>query len=380
MSTGISTPRAPLAALLFLLSASAPSAAVVEEIVAKVNNRIITRSEFEERGAFVLRQIYEEFTGAELDRNLKEAQDTLLANMITELLLLERAESLLDLEKVRQNLIEDFRKQQNIASDEELARLLKEQQMTRADLEEQLLRLAVPQEIISYEVRRKISVSEDEIKDYYARHAKQWETPATVTFREIVLFYETINRDEVEIRAQGLVRELRGGADFLELVGRASESGTKQSGGLLGPLAASEIHPALAAAAFALDPGEFSDPVDTGRSFHVLRLEQRTEKTVKSLEEARETILNALRQEKFRPRYDRFLKRLWRENQVEVLPKYRSYLVASPLDPVPRALPAPGEALPPDSPAGPPPAEVSPSEPPPAGAPSGEPPSDPPGR
>ncbi|MGH9797301.1 MAG: peptidyl-prolyl cis-trans isomerase [Candidatus Polarisedimenticolia bacterium] len=370
MSTGISAPRPALAALLFLLSASAPSAAVVEEIVAKVNNRIITRSEFEERGAFVLRQVYEEFTGAELDRNLKEAQDTLLANMITELLLLERAESLLDLERVRQNLIEDFRKQQNIATDEELARLLKEQEMTRADLEEQLLRLAVPQEIISYEVRRKISVSESEIKDHYAKHVKEWETPATVTFREIVLFYEKVNRDEVEIRVQGLVRELKGGADFLELVGRASESGTKQSGGLLGPLAASEIHPALAAAAFALEPGEFSDPVDTGRSFHLLRLDQRTGKTVKSLEEARETILNALRQEKFRPRYDRFLKRLWRENQVEVLPKYRSYLVASPLDPVPRALPAPGETLSPEAPA----------EPPPAGAPSGEPPSDPPGR
>jgi parvulin-like peptidyl-prolyl isomerase len=304
-----------------------------------VNNRIITRSEFEERGAYILQQVYRENFGPDLDQKLREAQDGLLGNMITELLLLERAEALLDLDKVRLNLIEDFRKQQNIPSDEELDRLLKEQGMTRKDLEEQLLRLSVPQEIIGYEVRRKISVSEAEIKDHYARNIKQYETPASVTFREIVLFYTGTTRPEVEIRAEGVLRELRGGADFEELVGRSSESGTRATGGLLGPLAAGDVHPVIAAAAFALEPGETSDVLDTGRSFHVIRLESRTDKVVKPLEEAREAIVGALRLEKYKPRYDRYLRRLWRESQIEITPKYRQYLVTSPLEPP--AAPAP---------------------------------------
>jgi hypothetical protein len=198
----------------------------VEEIVAKVNNRILTKSEFEQRGQFILSEIYRQFSGASLDRQLEEAQNTLLANMITELLLLEKAETLLDLEKVRLNLIDDFKKQQGITTDEEMEGLLKEQGMTRKDLEEQLLRLAVPQEIIGYEVRRKISVSEREIEEHYRRHLKDFETPPTLTLREIVLFYEAANRPEVEARAQGILRELKGGADFTELVARHSEAGT----------------------------------------------------------------------------------------------------------------------------------------------------------
>ena len=188
---GSLVPGLPALALLTVLLASpAPAgAAIVEEMVAKVNNRIVTKSEFEERGSYVLKQIYQQFSGAELDRELVEAQESMLANMITELLLIDRAESLLDLTKVRKNLVDDFRKQQNIASDEDLEKLLKDQGMTRHDLEEQLIRLAVPQEIISYEVRRKISVSEPEIKKYYDDHRADWETPPTVTFNEIVLFY-----------------------------------------------------------------------------------------------------------------------------------------------------------------------------------------------
>ena len=107
-----------------------------------MNNRIITKSEFQERSQYVLSQVYRDHSGPDLDHQVKDAQDTMLANMITELLLIERAQSLLDLDKVRKNLIDDFRKQQKIESDDDLEKLLKEQGMTRKDLEEQLIRLA----------------------------------------------------------------------------------------------------------------------------------------------------------------------------------------------------------------------------------------------
>jgi len=299
--------------------------------VAKVNNRIVTKSEFEERGNYVLKQIYQQYSGADLDRELVDAQESMLANMITELLLIDRAESLLDLTKVRKNLMDDFRKQQNIASDEDLDKLLKEQGMTRQDLEEQLVRLAVPQEIISYEVRRKISVSEPEIKKYYEDHQADWETAATVTFNEIVLPYEEATKPEVLSRAQGIVREAGGGTDFGELVQRDSEAPSKESGGLLGPFPASDLHPAIAAAAFRLEVGQVSEPVDTGHSYLVIRLAGKTEKVVKTIDEAREATVRAVREGKFRPRYNTYIKKLWKENQIEISPKYEHFLVRSPL-------------------------------------------------
>ena len=333
-NTGIRPPAARvllLAVVSLLTVASRTPAAIVEEIVAKVNNRIISKSEFEERSSYILKQIYQQYAGLDLDQRLQDARETMLANMITELLLVERSQTLLDLDKVRKNLVDDFRKQQNITSDEDLERLLKEQGMTRKDLEEQLLRLAVPQEIINYEVRRKISVSDAEIKQYYDQHQKDWETPPTVTFNEIVLFYEDANRPEVVSRAEGIVREARGGTEFGDLVQKYSEAPSKESGGFLGPLTASDLHPVLAGTAFKLRAGDISDPIDTGRSLHVIRLLGKTDRVVKTNDEVKDTITKAVREGKFRPRYEHYIKKLWKESQIEVLPKYEPYLAWSPL-------------------------------------------------
>ena len=287
---------APLLLAFLAATLQRPARAeILEEIVAKVNNRIITKSEFQERSQYVLSQVYRDHSGPDLDHQVKDAQDTMLANMITELLLIERAQSLLDLDKVRKNLIDDFRKQQKIESDDDLEKLLKEQGMTRKDLEEQLIRLAVPQEVINYEVKRKISVSEKEVKDYYDAHLKDYETPPTVSFREIVLLYETATRPEVETRAHGVVRESKGGAEFADLVQRYSEAGTKETGGLIESLKAGDLQGEIAKVAFALQPGDVSDPIDTGKSFHIIRLEAKTPRIVKAIGEVHDAIYDAIR-------------------------------------------------------------------------------------
>ncbi|HXH28984.1 MAG TPA: peptidyl-prolyl cis-trans isomerase [Candidatus Polarisedimenticolia bacterium] len=321
-----------LAALL-VLPWTLGRAAIVEEIVAKVNNRIITKSEFEERSQYILSQLYRQYSGAELDQQMKTTEESMLANMITELLLLERAESLFDMDKVRKSLMDDFRQQQKISSDEELDKLLKAQNMTRKDLEEQLMRMALPQEIVNYDIKRRISVSEREIQDYYNAHIKDYETPPTLTLREIVLFYEGPARAEAMVRAQGIERELKAGTDFLELVQRDSEAGTREGGGLLGPLKEGELLPELAQAAAALDPGQVSEPIDTGQAIEIIRVEARTPRVVKSLQEVHDAIYDAIRQDKFKPRFEKFVKGLWKEGEIEVMPKYQRYLVVSPLNP-----------------------------------------------
>ena len=336
MSSSISPgPALPFLALLTALVAIATPAraAVVEEIVAKINNRIITKSQILERTEVMMRQLQQQYSGADLERERQEAQDNLLANLITESLLLERAETIFDMDRIRVSLIEDFRKQQKIESDQDLEKALKDQGMTRKELEEQLIRLAVPNEIIGYDVKRKISVSETELKDYYEKHTARWETPAMVTLREIVLLYGEEDRVAVGDRAAQVAREAAAGADFLELVQRDSEAGTREGQGLLGPLPAADLLPSIAAAAFKIEPGQVSEPIDTGRSFHIIRVETRTERVVRSLAEVREEAYNAVRGEKFKPRFERYLKRLWKENYIEVAPKYESLLVVSPLKP-----------------------------------------------
>ena len=313
---------------------------MVDEIVAKVNNRIITKSELDERTKAVERQMAQQYSGDELDRQLAESKDALLANIITEALLIERAETIFDMDKIRQSLIDDFKKQQNIANDEELEKALKDQNLTRRELEDQLIRLAVPSEIINYDVKRKISVSEAEQQQYYDAHKVGWSTPANVTFREIVLPYTPSTRDEAQKRAQEVATQAKGGADFIELVKQNSEAGTRETEGLLGPIGRKELQPALADAAFSLPVGQPSDPIDTGRDFHVIMVAARNEAAVKTLDQVRDEIYEAIRNDKFKPRFDEYLRRLWKENHIEISPKYESLLVVSPLK-------TPGEVNPP---------------------------------
>ena len=303
----------------------------MEEIVARVNNRIITKSEFDERGQYILQEVYQKYSGAELDQHLRAAEDTLLANLITELLLVERAETMFDLDKVREGLISDFLKQQNIESDEELEQLLADQGMTRADLEDQLVRLAVPQEIVNYDVRRKISVSDRETAAYYDAHPEEYVTQPTVTFREIVLFYEPDNMKDVMARAVEIAEEARDGAEFLDLIESRSEAGSKDAGGLLGPFSEADLNPVIARVVMKLEPGKISDPIDTGRSLHVVRIEDLTPRIVTPIEDVQDEIYEIVRRDKFKPRFDRYVRKLWKDSHVKVMPKYERYLVVSPL-------------------------------------------------
>jgi peptidyl-prolyl cis-trans isomerase SurA len=312
--------------LALAAACSAARGAMVEEIVAKVNNRIITKTDYEQRRQY----LNDQQKGASED-DTQAARDALLANLITEALLLERAETIFDIERIRGSLIDDFKKQQNITTDEELETALKEQGMTRKELEEHLMRLAIPNEIINYDVRRKISVSDAEMQAYYGAHRSKWETPATVTLREIVLPYTPETHDEEQSRAQGLTAQARDGGDFVELVKQYSQGGTREVEGMLGPVALKDLNPAIGQAASGLKPGQVSDPVDSGHAFHILKLEARTETIVKTLPEVKDDLYNAVREEKFRPRFDLYLKKLWKENYIEVAPKYEPLLVVSPL-------------------------------------------------
>jgi len=52
---------------------------------------------------------------------------------------------------------------------------------------------------------------------------------------------------------------------------------------------------------------------------------------LRTLTEVHGEVRNAVREEKFRPRFDNYLKRLWKENHIEVAPKYQAQLIVTPL-------------------------------------------------
>jgi parvulin-like peptidyl-prolyl isomerase len=316
--------RIATVAIAMVLAAGVARAEIVEEIVAKVNNSIITTSQFRDRLAVYQQQLSRKYPDEDLSLKMEAAADNLLRNMIMETLLVQRADVILDMDKVRKNLLDDFKKQQKIENDEELDRLLKEQKMTRSDLLDTLVRLSVPQEIINYEVRRKISVSDKEIKQYYEEHRKDFTKPERVVFREIVILFEDATKEEARTRAEAVRRELDGGADFGEVAGRESGVSSKERGGLVGPFTHGELRAEIESQVFALQPGQLAGPIESSRAFHIVRLETKDKEEVTSVADAQDAITEKIRDTRFKESLETYLQNLWNENYIHVFPKYGS--------------------------------------------------------
>ena len=147
--------------------------------------------------------------------------------------------------------------------------------------------------------------SDDEISAYYDSHPEAFVRREEARARHI-LFRLTENasaerEERVRGLAQGVLDDLRGGADFVAAAAEHSEDeGTAEAGGDLGFFPLGRMMPPLEDAAFSLPIGELSDPVRTELGFHILRVEERMEAGIKPLEEARQAVIDALQEEKAR--------------------------------------------------------------------------------
>jgi parvulin-like peptidyl-prolyl isomerase len=322
----------PAATLLVLAAGShASRAETLEEIVAWVNGDIITKSEYDEEQQARLAEAYRRFSGDELDRFVAQMHEGLLLEMIDRKILVDHAAALgYDLEKLGDTFYESFRKQQEVESEEELERLLAAEGMTVADLKRRLVETYAPDEVIRFEVRSRISVGDAEVERYYAEHPAEFDVPGKVTFREIVLLAKT-DEEKRERRDEALdiVRRAAAGEDFEQLARTMSEAGTKENGGLLGPLKREDLSPALAEVAFSIREGQPSDPLETPYGFHIIRLESRSEQRRQSLDEVREKLRGFLEERKFQAELRAFFEKARQKSEWCVKPKFHHLLSVS---------------------------------------------------
>ena len=316
--------RAPFVFIVLLLAAAIRPARteVVEEIVAWVNDDIITRSDFEHREQEAAQELYGKLAGEELDRKIAETRAGLLKDLISERLLTQRAERLYDMKKMRDSLLKNFKEQQKVATDQELEKLLKEEGMTLEDLRRRLVEYNAPRSVIQYEVRDKVSVGDAEVEAYYREHSSELAAPEQVTFREIVFLAEGRGAEKALDEANQAVVRLRAGEDFAKLAGEKSEAASRDRGGLLGPFRRGELNPEIEKVAFSLPVGQISDPIVTGHGAHVIRVESRAEARVPPLEEVREKITDRLEEERFRKNLTDYLQKLWAGADIEVARPY----------------------------------------------------------
>lgn len=323
--------RLPVVAIAFSLAFGAVRAEVVDEIVAKVNDDIVSKSDLEAEEQALLSELYRRYSGAELDDQVAKAKTFLLRQLIDRKVLIQRAGHLFDMNKMQEYFLRSFMDQQNIKNEKDLEKLLAQEGMTVADWKKKLVEIFAPQQVVRAEVADRISISEKEARAYYDAHPDEFAIPAEATVREIIIKGSAGDRDADRARAADVrARAAAPGADFGAVAQEASDAGTKSAGGLLGTVKKGDLAASLEAAAFSVPVGEVSPVIEEGYGFHILKVEARTDAGVKPFDEAKADIEAKLQAERFERDSKEYLKKIWAEATIWVSPKYQARL--APLD------------------------------------------------
>ena len=138
-------------------------------------------------------------------------------------------------------------------------------------------------------------VLEDSVAAYHVAHPLEFTEPARIRVRHILVSARSADsprvKEEAKAKAVALRARLRKGEDFAAVAREASDDkGSASRGGDLGELLRSQLVPEFANAAFALPPGEVSEPVLTPFGYHLIRVDERTPERLRPLEECRSEI------------------------------------------------------------------------------------------
>ena len=316
--------------LPLVVSAQEVKKRVVEEIVARVNNEIITLSDFEQSHSSVRREAEEECqgcSGEKLEAFVAEKEKNLLRDMIDNMLLVQRAKDLgynVETDVIRR--MDAIRQQNKLEDMDALCRAVEGTGVSCEDWKNTMRNGLLAQEVIRKDVGRTINFSKEEIQKYYDEHKTEFVKPEQVFLAEI--FVSTEGKPETEIpalekKANGLRdRVVKGGEDFGELAKRHSDGSTAQQGGTLGYFERGQLPPEIEAIAFKMNRGDLSEVMRTKAGFLVLKCEMRYEAGQQPLEKVETEIMNKLYGEKMQPGLRTYLTKLREESFIQVKPGY----------------------------------------------------------
>jgi peptidyl-prolyl cis-trans isomerase SurA len=297
-----------------LLIASPARAEILERVVAKVNGDIVTLSDFQSRQVAAAQAA--RVSTAQVEGFLRKNNAKILQDAVDELLLTQRAAELemrLRPEVVR-DVVEGIKKENNLETDADLAEQLRREGMSMDDLRRSVERSMVRRMVLQREIEPKVTVSEQEgYADYQARK-NDYVKPATVKLQEIF-----VKGDDAQTKAQTLLERIRAGEDFSAVARAVSEAPSARNGGDLGTLAQGDMNPTLEKEAFALDAGAVSEPLPHGEGYRILKVVEKTERSVVPYEEAKDEIRQRLQDQKIQKEYQVYMDALREKAIVAIL-------------------------------------------------------------
>ncbi len=321
-----------------LLSADA----VVEEIIARVNNEIITRTEYA-HSRDQLKQEAQQQDAANADKVFSEKQRDVLRDLIDQQLLLQKGKDLGitgDTELVKR--LDEMRKQMNLETMEELEKAATSQGVSYEEFKQNLRNQIITQRVIGQEVGSHLSLNKDDVKKFYDEHKADMEQPEQIRLSEILIAPKAPKAPippaagadpsaavpvpddadaqlaAAQAKAQDLIEQLHKGAAFDELAKKNSDGPSAKDGGDLSYFKRGTLAKELEDRVFAMKEGDVSDGIRTKQGFVILKVTEHHAAGVPPLKEVEPRIQDALYMQKLQPALRVYLTKLREEAFIDI--------------------------------------------------------------
>jgi len=323
--------RTRLVLLTFLCAPMAFGAdTVVQEIIARVNNQIITRTELA-RSEEDMRKEVQQQDPVNAERLIAEKDKDVLRDLIDQQLLLEKGKDLgitADTELIKK--LDQMRKEMNLDTMEDLEKAAQAQGISFEDFKQNMRNQIITQQVIGREVGQRLVIDKAEEKKFYDTHQTELNQPETIKLSEILVSTEKKAADMTDeqqlqaakAKADDLRDQIQKGAKFDEVAKKSSDGPSAAQGGDLGYFKRGTLAKELEDVTFAMKAGEVSNVIRTRQGYVILKVVEHHEAGVPPFSQIEARIQDAVYMQKLQPALRDYLTRLREEAFIDIKPGY----------------------------------------------------------
>jgi peptidyl-prolyl cis-trans isomerase SurA len=323
---GASFPSAPQLQLPQMPQRQAITAngTVIEDVIARINDQIITRSEYDRARQQMLQDAEQQKADeAALQDHLKD----LLRDMIDSDLLISKGKELgitCDAETVRQ--LDEIRKQNHLPDMEALEKAAAQQNVSFEDFKQNIRNQCIRQSVVREEVGRRLQPTHAQEEAYYQAHAKEFEVPEQIHLSEILIPTPESPTDaqlsQAQAKADEVAAKLKAGANFADLAKVSSGGPTASAGGDLGDFKRGSLGQVLEDATFPLAVGANTAPIRTRQGFVILKVDAHQAAGVPPMAQVEDQLQQAIYMDQLQPALRAYLTKARGEAYMEIAPGF----------------------------------------------------------
>jgi peptidyl-prolyl cis-trans isomerase SurA len=292
----------------------------VEDIIARINDQIITRSDYDR----AMKELDDEAhqRGATMQQ-ISEAHNDLLRNLIDQQLWLSKGKELsITGETELVNRLNEIRKQYNLANLDDLEKAAQEQGVSYEDFKANIRNQIITQQVMRDEVGRRISFTPGEVERYFEEHKQDYVQPESVKLSEILVATPADATDAqvaaAKAKADDVVAKAKGGADFAQLARTSSEGQTAAQGGDLGTYKRGQLAKVFEDATFGQPAGTVTEPMRTKQGFVIFKVTQHSAPGVPQYKDVEQQVEQDYYGSKMEPAVREYLTKMREDAYIDI--------------------------------------------------------------